>query len=40
VSLQYFALALILGIAVGTYSSVFLAAPMLVLWQEIVSRRR
>ncbi|GAH56044.1 unnamed protein product, partial [marine sediment metagenome] len=32
VTLQYFALALILGIIAGTYSSLFLASPILVAW--------
>jgi len=32
VTLKYFALALILGITVGTYSSIFLASPILVAW--------
>jgi len=31
-SLKYFALALILGIATGTYSSVFLASQLLIVW--------
>jgi preprotein translocase subunit SecF len=31
-SLKYFALALILGIVTGTYSSVFLAGQLLVVW--------
>ena len=31
-TLKYFALALILGIVAGTYSSLFLAAPLLVVW--------
>lgn len=31
-TLKYFALALILGIIVGTYSSIFLAGPILVSW--------
>jgi len=31
-SLKYFALALILGIATGTYSSVFLASQLLLVW--------
>lgn len=35
-SLKYFALALILGIFLGAYSSIFVASPMLVWW----SRRR
>src|SRR3989338_6587895 len=37
-SLQSFALALIVGIAVGTYSSIFIAAPFLVTWYNL--RRR
>lgn len=36
VTLRYFALALIIGISFGSYSSLFLAAPLLVSW----SRRR
>ncbi|OIO46310.1 MAG: protein-export membrane protein SecF [Parcubacteria group bacterium CG1_02_39_15] len=31
-TLRYFALTLILGIAAGTYSSIFLASPLLVSW--------
>jgi len=31
-TLKYFSLALILGIAAGTYSSIFLASPILVSW--------
>jgi preprotein translocase subunit SecF len=34
VTLQYFALALIIGISFGTYSSIFLASPLLVSWLE------
>lgn len=33
-SIFYFVLALTLGIAVGTYSSIFLAAPALVAWKD------
>lgn len=33
-SLKYFALALIIGVIVGTYSSVFIASPLLVEWQK------
>lgn len=33
-TLKYFALILILGITFGTYSSIFLAAPLLVSWQR------
>jgi preprotein translocase subunit SecF len=31
---QDFALALIVGIAVGTYSSIFIASPLLMLWEK------
>lgn len=34
-TLKYFALALILGICAGTYSSIFLAGPILVTWLKI-----
>ncbi len=33
-SIKYFALALIAGIIVGTYSSVFLTSPLVVIWQK------
>jgi preprotein translocase subunit SecF len=33
-TLREFALALFIGVAVGTYSSVFLAAPLLAAWKE------
>ncbi|MDO8558175.1 MAG: protein translocase subunit SecF [bacterium] len=33
-SIKYFALTLIIGISIGTYSSIFLASPILVTWQE------
>lgn len=33
-TLRYFALALLIGVAVGTYSSVFIASPLLVEWQK------
>lgn len=36
---RYFALALIVGIAFGTYSSIFVASPLLVMWEQF-SRRR
>ena len=31
--LRYFSLALILGVAVGTYSSIFVASPIVVEWE-------
>lgn len=34
-TIHYFALALIIGISIGTYSSIFLASPLLVVWQEM-----
>jgi preprotein translocase subunit SecF len=37
---QEFVLALLLGIVSGTYSSIFNAAPLLVVWQEWEDRRR
>ena len=36
-AIHAFALALIVGVATGTYSSIFIAAPLVVLWQK---RRR
>ena len=33
-SVRYFSLALIIGITVGTYSSIFLASPLLVAWEK------
>ncbi|MBT4121146.1 MAG: protein translocase subunit SecF [Candidatus Magasanikbacteria bacterium] len=39
-SIKYFALALIVGIASGTYSSIFLASPLLVVWEELTHRRK
>lgn len=37
-SLKYFALALILGIGIGTYSSIFIASPLLVIWHNLKKR--
>ena len=34
-SVQYFALALFLGIFFGTYSSIFIAAPLLVIFYRV-----
>ncbi len=39
-TIRYFVLALFIGIAAGTYSSIFVAAPMLVLWQNWRNRKR
>jgi len=38
-TLKYFALTLIIGILVGTYSSLFLAAPILVDWLKLRERK-
>jgi len=38
VTLKYFSLALILGIVFGLYSSIFLAAPILVSWPKFKNR--
>lgn len=37
-SLKYFALALIFGIGIGTYSSIFIASPLLVMWHQMKKR--
>lgn len=39
-SIQWFVVALLIGIASGTYSSIFNAAPLLVLWEELDAKRR
>lgn len=39
-SIKYFALTLILGIAVGTYSSIFIASPLLVTWWNFTKRKQ
>ncbi len=39
-SVKYFALALIVGIGLGAYSSIFIASPALVLWEELTTRKR
>ncbi len=37
-TIKYFVLALFLGVVVGTYSSIFIASPVLVLWQRWKTR--
>ncbi len=37
-SLKTFALALLIGIGVGTYSSIFVASPLLVVWQNFSAK--
>lgn len=39
-SIHWFVLTLIIGIVLGTYSSIFVAMPFLVLWSEKGARRR
>lgn len=39
VSIRNFVLALICGVIVGTYSSVFIASPLLVVWEKMRRRR-
>jgi len=38
-TIRSFVLALIVGIAIGTYSSIFLASPLLVAWEKFRSNR-
>jgi len=38
--LNTFALTLIIGIIVGTYSSIYVAAPIVVIWKQFKDRRR
>jgi preprotein translocase subunit SecF len=38
--LNTFALTLIIGIIVGTYSSIYVASPIVVIWKNFVGRRR
>jgi len=38
VTIKFFVLALILGVLSGTYSSIFLASPLLVFWQKLTAR--
>ena len=35
-----FSFALVIGIIVGTYSSIFIASPILVFWQNFVEGRK
>ncbi len=39
-SIRWFVVALLVGIVSGTYSSIFNAAPLLVLWQEVRTKRK
>ena len=39
-SIRWFVVALLIGVVSGTYSSIFNASPLLVLWQEISDKRK
>jgi len=39
-SIKDFVLALLIGVGIGTYSSIFLAAPILVFWEEMSSNKK
>ncbi len=39
-SIRYFVLALFIGVITGTYSSIFVASPILVLWQNYKNSKR
>jgi preprotein translocase subunit SecF len=38
--LNGFSFGLVVGIIVGTYSSIFIASPILIFWQDAMDRRR
>jgi preprotein translocase subunit SecF len=38
-TIRYFVLALFIGVMTGTYSSIFVASPILVIWQRLRQRR-
>lgn len=38
-STQFFTLTLIIGISAGTYSSIFVASPLLVFWESLTKKR-
>jgi preprotein translocase subunit SecF len=38
--LHGFSLALVIGIIIGTYSSIFIASPIVVFWQDVSERRK
>ncbi len=39
-SMKWFALALLIGTITGTYSSTFTAAPLLVVWSDIIGKKK
>jgi len=40
ITIRYFVLVLLIGVIAGTYSSVFIAGPLLVVWDKSTTRRR
>ena len=38
INLQYFVLTILIGTVVGTYSSIFVASPFLVVWHSLSKR--
>lgn len=38
VSLKYFILTILIGVTVGTYSSIFVASPLLVIWERLSNK--
>lgn len=38
--IKYFAFAMIIGVIVGTYSSIFVASPVLIVWEERIARKK
>jgi preprotein translocase subunit SecF len=39
-SIKEFILALAIGVLIGTYSSIFLASPLLVVWNDFVNKKK
>ena len=39
-TIKDFALALVIGIFIGTYSSIFIASPVLVVWEKLMHRKK
>ncbi len=39
-TIRWFVIALLIGIVSGTYSSIFNAAPLLVVWQEMIEKKK
>ena len=39
-SIKWFVVALLIGIISGTYSSIFNASPLLVVWQDLIRKRK